>query len=234
MKRRLSHPLGEVEVHRKRIRHLYLRLGTEPDVIRVSAPRQVPDAQIHAFVTSREAWIRHQRSKVARRPPRLDGDQLPEVLHLLGRPHRLVERPEPGRRRAAVHVRDEAIHLSVPADHPAAGREALRRHCRTRLADILAERVPWWAERMGLPLPEWRIRRMKSRWGTCNIRARRIWLNLELVRMPPAVIDLVIVHELAHLIERGHNARFYGIMDVHYPAWREHEDTLERLGIVGL
>ena len=234
MKRRLSHPLGEIEVTRKRIRHLYLRLGNDPAVIRVSAPHRVDDAHLLAFVTSRAAWIRRQRDKAARRPPRFDGDRLPEQLHLLGRPYRLVEQHEPRRRRSAVRVRDEAIHVSVPAGDPTGVRDALRRHCRAQLADILAERVSWWAERMSLPVPEWRIRRMKTRWGTCNIRARRIWLNLELVRMPEAVIDLVVVHELAHLIERGHNARFYAVMDAHYPAWREHEGALERFGLIGL
>ena len=233
MTRRLSHPLGEIEVTRKRIRHLYLRLGEDPNVIRVSAPQRFDDGHIRAFVTSRKGWIRRQRDKAARRPPRFDGDRLPDRLHLLGRPFRLV----PGHSTigpAPVRVEDDSGCIHLRDDQPAAVREALRRHCRAHLADILTQRVPHWAARMALPLPEWRIRRMKTRWGTCNIRARRIWLNLELVRMPMAVIDLVIVHELAHLIERGHNRRFYAVMDAHYPGWREHEGALERFGLVGL
>ncbi|MGM0516284.1 MAG: M48 family metallopeptidase [Pseudomonadota bacterium] len=233
MTRRVSHPLGVIEVTRKRIRHLYLRLAEEPAVIRVSAPHRFDDAQIRAFVTSREAWIRRQRDKAARRPPRFDGDRLPEQLHLLGRPYHLVHGLTTTRR-ALVRVEDEAGCIHLAGDGPATAREALRRHCRAHLTDILAERVPHWAERMALPVPEWRIRRMKTRWGSCNIRERRIWLNLELVRMPVAVIDLVVVHELAHLIERGHNARFYAVMDDTFPAWRQWESTLADYGIVGL
>ena len=87
---------------------------------------------------------------------------------------------------------------------------------------------------MRLPHPETRIRRMSSRWGSCNIRARRIWLTLELIRLPIEAIDLVIVHELAHLIERGHNRRFYAVMDAAWPDWRRWEATLAEYGIIGL
>lgn len=232
MTRHVDHPLGRIEVTRKRIRHLYLRLGEDPEVIRVSAPRHFDDARIRAFVSSREGWIRRQRDQAARRPPRLDGERLPERLHLLGRPYRLV-----GERRlspsAPVRVEDDTGCIHLACDQSAA-REALRRHCRALLAGVLAERVPQWAARMALPTPEWRIRRMKTRWGSCNIRERRIWLNLELVRMPSGAIDLVIVHELAHLIERGHNARFYALMDDAYPDWRRWESTLTEYGIIGL
>ncbi len=229
----LDHPLGRIEVTRKPIRNLYLRLGSDPAVIRVSAPRRLADRDIQAFVTSREHWIRRQRERLARRPPRIEPDRLPAGLHLLGQPYRLVTRRDRDQH-GKVQVHDDRLLLSTADDDSASAREALQRHCRARLKDILSDRVPWWAREMGLPVPEWRIRRMKTRWGSCNIRDRRIWLNLELVRMPVEVIDLVVVHELAHLIERGHNARFYAVMDRHYPAWREHEPELDHYGIIGL
>lgn len=74
--------------------------------------------------------------------------------------------------------------------------------------------------RMGLHAEEWRIRDMKTRWGTCNIRERRIWLSLHLAKYPPQCLECVITHELVHLLERGHNKRFYHFMDLFYPDWR--------------
>lgn len=73
---------------------------------------------------------------------------------------------------------------------------------------------------MGLHANEWRIRDMKTRWGTCNIRERRIWLSLHLAKYPPQCLEGVITHELVHLLERGHNKRFYHFMDLFYPDWR--------------
>ncbi len=79
---------------------------------------------------------------------------------------------------------------------------------------------------MGLPVPEIRIRRMTSRWGTCNPRVPRITLNLELARRDPALLEYVVVHELAHLIELSHNAFFYAVMDSYLPDWRSRRRSL--------
>jgi len=72
---------------------------------------------------------------------------------------------------------------------------------------------------------------MKTRWGSCNIRDRRIWLNLELIHMPKGCIDMVLVHELVHLHERHHNARFYALMDQFMPDWQRWHTHLKRKGI---
>jgi len=80
--------------------------------------------------------------------------------------------------------------------------------------------VEYWALVMGVPMPTIAIRRMTTRWGTCNTATKRITLNLELARRDPSLLEYVIVHELAHLIERGHNARFYAVMTQHLPDWK--------------
>ena len=72
------------------------------------------------------------------------------------------------------------------------------------------------------------IKRMKTRWGTCNQKARRIWLNLELVKKPVTCIEYVIVHELLHLIEKKHNDRFVDLMTMHLPQWRSSKAELNR------
>jgi hypothetical protein len=67
---------------------------------------------------------------------------------------------------------------------------------------------------------EWRIKHMKTRWGTCNIENRRIWLNLEIIKKPPRCLEYIIVHELVHLLERRHDHCFIALMDQHLPQWR--------------
>lgn len=94
--------------------------------------------------------------------------------------------------------------------------EALRRRLKRSVPPLVA----FWAQHMGVPMPDLAFRRMTTRWGTCNTQTKRITLNLELGRRDPSLLEYVIVHELAHLIERGHNARFYAVMDQHLPDWR--------------
>jgi hypothetical protein len=110
----------------------------------------------------------------------------------------------------------ERIGKLPPALEAGPEAERLRREMREQVPPLLA----YWADFMGLDVPEFTIRRMTTRWGTCNIPARRITLNLELARRDPLLLEYVIVHELAHLIERGHNKRFYGVMDLTLPGWR--------------
>ncbi|MFI9655188.1 SprT family zinc-dependent metalloprotease [Guyparkeria sp. GHLCS8-2] len=240
MIRRLAHPLGEVQVTRKGIRHLYLRLDAESGALRVNAPRRISDAEVLAFIDDRAHWIERQRARQAERPPIFGATTLPDTIHLLGRAHALerVTCPDLPAGRARVTLDADRVRIHCGSDDPQLARQtahlALREHCRGLLREQLERRVEPWARAMGLATPIHRIRRMRTRWGTCNIRDRRIWLNLELARMPVEVIDLVVVHELAHLIERGHNRRFYAVMDDAYPDWRRWEPTLSEYGIIGL
>ena len=83
-----------------------------------------------------------------------------------------------------------------------------------------------WEPAVGATVVEWRIKKMRTRWGTCNADAGRIWLNVELAKKPPECLEYVVVHELVHLIERTHNDNFKEHMDRLMPQWRAHRDTL--------
>ena len=99
-----------------------------------------------------------------------------------------------------------------------------RRELRDQLPALLAK----WEPRVGVTVADMRIRKMKTLWGSCNIEARRIWLNLELVKKPASCLEYVFVHEMVHLIERSHNARFQALMDRFMPQWRLYRDELNR------
>ena len=85
-----------------------------------------------------------------------------------------------------------------------------------------------WAPRIGVEVADWRIRRMRTRWGSCSTAARRIWLNLELAKKSDRCVEYIVVHELCHLIERTHNDRFRRLMDRHLPSWQTRRDELNR------
>ncbi|MFA6036925.1 MAG: M48 family metallopeptidase [Legionellales bacterium] len=84
-----------------------------------------------------------------------------------------------------------------------------------------------WQPIIGVRINEWRIKKMKTRWGTCNIQDKRIWLNLTLIKKPVECLEYIIVHELVHLLERDHNKRFHAFMDQFLPNWRECKKLLE-------
>jgi predicted metal-dependent hydrolase len=81
---------------------------------------------------------------------------------------------------------------------------------------------------IGHQVTAWGVRKMKTKWGSCNIQQRRIWLNLELAKKPPECLEYVVVHEMVHFLERHHNERFKALMSQFLPQWRLRRDTLAK------
>jgi len=88
--------------------------------------------------------------------------------------------------------------------------------------------TPKLVEMTWVDLAEFRIRNMKTRWGSCNIQAKRIWLNLELIKKDKKHIEYVVLHELVHLLERKHNDNFKAYMDRFMPNWREIREDMKK------
>lgn len=216
-----------VAVEHKAVRYLRLRLRAD-GAVRLSAPLHASRAEVQAFLEARTDWLRRQRTRLAAADgaPRFalrDGETLPFAgAHLQLR--RIEGRP--GCRQLA-----NVLQLSAPC--PASEdrvRRLLLAWYRARLETELARRVPAWAKAMRLPSPEWGIRNMHSRWGSCNPARRRISIALRLMAQPSECLDYVIVHELAHLREPWHDSAFWAEVARAMPAWRVAHDRLRAAG----
>ncbi len=151
-----------------------------------------------------------------------------ESHYVGGRRYRLdvIEHDGP----AAVRLRNNTtLELRVRPGTSRAQREAvLHRWYRQRLREQIPQLISKWEPEIGVTVAEWGIKKMKTRWGTCNIDARRIWLNLELAKKPAACLEYILAHEMVHLLERHHNERFQQLMDRLMPQWRLHREELNR------
>ena len=83
-----------------------------------------------------------------------------------------------------------------------------------------------WQRRLDVKVDRFFVQRMKTKWGSCSPTRGSIRLNTELAKKPPQCLEYVIVHELAHLVERHHNERFVKLLDRHIPQWRTIRDEL--------
>jgi predicted metal-dependent hydrolase len=97
------------------------------------------------------------------------------------------------------------------------------------LHEVIPPLIEKWQTKMGVEVTEYFLQRMKTKWGSCNHQAKHIRLNTELVKKPKDLLEYVIVHELAHLIEPTHSDRFVAILDNYYPTWREARAELNEL-----
>jgi predicted metal-dependent hydrolase len=216
------------QITRKPIKNLRLAIKPPEGSVHVSAPLRVTEKAIRDFVESRRGWIERKQAEVRARV-RMPAYRYEtgEVHYLQGIPHdlRVVHREG----RASVRLNgDRCIELVVPVASELAIRQRLLQNWyREQLGDQLPSLLEKWQERMGVHVNECRIKRMKTRWGSCNPRAKRIWINLELAKRPVEQLECILVHELVHLIERSHNKRFYGLMDEFLPGWRVQSRALD-------
>ncbi|KAA9339557.1 M48 family metallopeptidase [Hymenobacter busanensis] len=222
--------IGEVavEIQRKSVRTLRLTVSPPDGRVRVTAPLRMPAATIEEFVLARQLWIRKHQARIAALPqPARLAYTSGETHYFQGRPYELRVLPTTSRSR--VELDEQYLLLYVPEGSSSAEREiALAAWYRSQLKAQIPALLAYWQPVVGAQAQAWGVKQMRTRWGTCNVRARRIWLNLELIKKPTACLEYVVVHELTHLHERLHNARFWGLMDQFMPDWRQHKATLNQ------
>lgn len=205
-----------VTVERKAIRNLYLRVRPDGSVL-LTAPRSATDDRLTAFIRQKREWLSKRLAAPAAYAPRfVFGERFP--VWGVWYPLRTAE--SPGRAFAALQA--DALCLRAPAGWERDGRKAaMDAFYRRELSAALPAVVRRQEAVTGLHASSWQIRDMSTRWGSCTIRTSAIRVNLHLARFPPECLRYLVTHELTHLLEPGHNSRFYGFLDQFDPGWRE-------------
>lgn len=218
-----------MQLNRKAIKNLHISVLPPDGRVRVSAPESMTETAIRMAVISRIPWIKKQQSDFAKQPRQSDREMVSGECHYLwGRRYRLNVVERAGKHE--IKLGRGRLHLYV---NPATTLEnkalVLSSYYRDELKARIAELLPVWEDKIGVKAADWGIKKMKTKWGSCNTQAKRIWLNLELAKKPPECLEYILVHELVHLLERNHNERFKGYMDRLLPDWRERRDLLNRM-----
>jgi predicted metal-dependent hydrolase len=216
-----------VEVVRKRIKNLHLGVYPPEGRVRVAAPLVLSEDAVRLAVVARLGWIKQQRAKFVAQERQSEREYVSGECHFFkGQRYRLNVIESGGRSKVSVRG-SEFIDLNVkPGSDRAARESVLQKWYRKDLRISAAPVIEKWAQRMALPIPDFRIKRMKTKWGTCSLKNRRVWLNLELIKKPPACLEFIVVHELVHLFERNHNEAFVAHMDRLLPGWRSTRQEL--------
>ena len=210
----------EMTIQKKQIKNMYIRILAPDGEIRVTAPLKTTDDAMKAFISPRIEWIKEQRQRIVSRPQRDNPKYITgESVRVLGKKYPLeVVHNE---KLFGVSIDDGRVILQAPENSSHKERDTIMNEW---YRQVLKKTVPPLLAKcesiVGVTANEWRIKNMRTRWGSCSIRARRIWLSLNLAKESPECIEYIIIHELVHLLERGHNKRFYAYMDRFCPNWR--------------
>ena len=223
--------LGEiaVTVKRKDIKHVHLSVHPPNGRVTLAAPRGTRPEVARAYVASKLGWIRDQQAKLrgqARETPRQFVER--ESHYLWGRRYLLSAKEENAK--PSVRLSHRSITLTVRRGSSSAKRAAIVHEWhKSLLHKVVPELIRRWEPKLGVAVAGYFLQRMKTRWGGCNHRERKIRLNTELVKKPKDLLEYVVVHEMIHLIEPTHSERFLTLMSKHYPAWREARAELNEL-----
>lgn len=218
-----------IEVVRKKIKNLHIGVYPPDGRVRVAAPTRMSLDSIRLAVVGKLGWIKKHQLKFANQERQSPGEYVTGETHYFqGKRYRLNVLYQPGPASVAI-LKHGTIELHIPKGIDAARRErVLYEWYRCRLKEQVPELLEKWEQVIGVQSADWGVKRMKTRWGTCNIKARRIWLNLELIKKPIHCLEYIIVHELVHLLERLHNDRFTALMDKFLPLWRSYREELNQ------
>jgi predicted metal-dependent hydrolase len=219
------------DVLRKRIKHVHLSIYPPTGRVRISAPERMALDSIRLFAISKLSWIKYQQRKVKAQEREAPRDYVDRESHYLwGKRYllTLIERDAA----PSITLQHNRIVLSVRPNTSLQRREELldawyREQIKTAAPALLKK----WEALMKVAPSRIYVQRMKTQWGSCNSVSRAIRLNTDLAKKPPECLEYIVVHEMAHLIEPSHNARFISIMNLFMPKWQHFRDGLNSLPV---
>ena len=216
-----------VDIVRKDIKNLHLGVYPPHGRVRVAAPLVVNDEAVRLAVIDKLAWIKRQKAKFAHQPRQSQREMVNGESHyFLGQRYRLRVHEHDGP--AKVALRGVAsLDLFVRQGTSPDQRETILLHWhREQLKKLIPPLLEKWQPILGVQVAHWGIKKMKTKWGSCNPISRRVWFNLELAKNPVLCLEYIVVHELVHLLERHHDERFMALMEKHMPQWRQYRKML--------
>ncbi|MBN1431873.1 MAG: M48 family metallopeptidase [Methanomicrobiaceae archaeon] len=219
----------EIDVIQKNIKNLHLGVYPPNGKVRISAPLGFDDDSVRMAVISRLGWIRKKQKEYEGQDRQSPREYLSRESHYFFGQRYLLNIVET-EGKTGVFIRNKTyLDLYVPknSDFPKKSR-VLTEWYRRELKSLIPPLIKKWEPVIGVEMTDWGVKKMKTKWGSCNPKAGRIWVNLELAKKPPLCLEYIIVHEMVHLLERHHNDNFRELMDHFMPQWKLYRDELNK------
>jgi predicted metal-dependent hydrolase len=220
-----------VDVVQKNIKNVHLSVYPPTGRVRIAAPIKMNLDTIRIYAISKLSWIKKQQNRFKGQERETPRDYISRESHYYnGKRYllKVIERNElPG-----VAIKAGRIELHVrPQAKRNKRQQVLEQWYRAMLKDDIEQYISEWEPKLKVKVADFGIKKMKTKWGSCNREGKRIWLNLELAKKPPQCVEYIVVHEMVHLLERKHNSRFISLMDKFMPQWRSYKEELNRLPV---
>jgi len=220
-----------VDVALKDIKNVHLSVHPPTGRVTISAPTRMSLDTIRVFAIAKLGWIKQQQRKLQEQERETPREYLDRETHWVwARRYLLKVIDDDGP--SSVELSHSRMRLHVRPGTTESKRQAIvEEWYREQLKQAAPPLIAKWETRLGVKVQRLFVRRMKTKWGSCNHRARTIRLNTDLAKKPRECLEYLVVHELVHLLEPTHNARFVALMDRFMPKWQSHRQVLNRLPV---
>ena len=225
--------LGDItiEVTQKDIKNVHLSVYPPFGKVKIAAPNRMDLDTIRIYAITKLGWIRKQQTKIKSQKREAPREYLSKESHYyLGKRYllKIIEQNAA----PIVKLKHNTIEMYIrPDTNTAKRKEILDEWYRAKLKSMIPVIISKWQPVMLVEVKEFGVKKMKTKWGTCNIAAQRIWLNLELAKKPSSCLEYIVVHEMTHLLVRNHNSKFVALMNKFMPNWKEVKEDLNRLPV---
>ncbi|MCK9858315.1 SprT family zinc-dependent metalloprotease [Paenibacillus sp. ATY16] len=225
--------LGEliIDVVHKDIKNIHLSVYPPNGKVRIAAPLRMDLDTVRVYAISKLDWIRKQKEKFINQDREAPREYLNRESHYFRGKRYLLQICETNTASRVELMHSRIILYARSNAAPEKLQGILETWYRAELKVLVAELIEKWEKILQVSVEEFGVKKMKTKWGTCNPEARRIWINLELVKKPPECLEYIVVHEMVHLLERNHNDHFIAYMDQFLPNWRSLKELLNKLPV---
>ena len=224
--------LGEIkaEVVQKDIKNIHLSVYPPNGRVKIAAPFRMDLETIRIFAISKLGWIKRQQTKLRSQEREAPREFISRESHYyLGKRYllKVIHGDKP-----SVTIKHNKLILQVKPTTSMEQRQVIMQEWyREQLKALVPNYIAKWEKIMDVRVSEFGIKKMKTKWGTCNPEVKRIWINLELAKKPLECLEYIVVHEMVHLLERNHNERFIAYMSKFLPQWKHLKEELNRLPV---
>ena len=220
-----------VEVTFKDIKNVHLSVYPPKGRVRISAPTRMSLDTVRAFAISKLGWIKQQQRKLREQERETPREYLNRESHYLWGKRYLLHVVEGDHAPSVEILHSRLVLRAHPGTTEERKQEIVAQWYRDQMKVTIPAVIARWTQVMGVAVERFYVQQMKTKWGSCNHRAGTIRLNTELAKKPKECLEYVVVHEMAHLLEPTHNARFIALMDKFIPNWRLQRDHLNQLPV---
>lgn len=220
-----------VDVVFKDIKNIHLSVYPPEGKVRISAPTRMNLDTVRVFAISKLGWIKQQQEKLRGQDRETPREYLDRESHYVWGKRYLLKVVE-GSAIPGIELKHNTLVLRVRPGTEEQKKQAMvegwyREQLKVAAIDFIAR----WEPLIGVKVGVFFVQRMKTKWGSCNPLHRSLRLNTELAKKPPECLEYIVVHEMVHLLEPTHNARFVALMEQFMPNWRMFREQLNQLPV---